>query len=119
MLMRVMGSFLTAGQLDRTIRYGLVRVHVGLGPAPRLPNAQGEMVVEFSGDDLVRCRDDQASFLFGQLSQIVIRFRTHKSFCPEKGRPVGAPTIRRRQIRLALSFAGISLRSPLMCECAT
>src|SRR6516162_1732715 len=90
MLMRVMGSFLTAGQLDRTIRYGLVRVHLGLGPAPRLPNAQGEMVVEFSGDDLVRCRDDQANFLFGQLSQIVlsqivIRFRTHKSFCPEKG----------------------------------
>jgi hypothetical protein len=37
----------------------------------RLPNAQGEMVIEFSGNDLVCGRRDQFGFLFWALSQII------------------------------------------------
>jgi hypothetical protein len=69
---RFFAAFLTTGQLDRAIRDDLVRVHVGLGSTSSLLNAQREMVIEFSCNDLVCRRDDQLGFLFGQLSQISI-----------------------------------------------
>jgi hypothetical protein len=33
--------------------YDLVRVQIGLGLTPGLPNAKGKMVIQFAGNDLV------------------------------------------------------------------
>ena len=55
----LMSSFgwqqLLSGDLVRAVCNDLVRVHVGLSAASRLPYDEREMFVQVTGDDLVAC----------------------------------------------------------------
>lgn len=75
MIIRVHGilaSALTPRAFNRAIGNDLVGIHVGLGARTGLPNAQGEMSVQFSGDDFIRGGGDQASLVFRQLPEVLI-----------------------------------------------
>jgi uncharacterized membrane protein len=69
---RFFSAFLTSGHFDRSIRYNLIRVRVGLSAAPSLPNPQRERLMKFTSDNLVRGRKDKIRLLFRKLSQIPI-----------------------------------------------
>src|SRR5271154_738825 len=72
---RLLGSQGTAGELDRAIRDDLVGVHVGLRAGAGLPDAQGEMVVEFSLDYLLGGLYHKLGFLRRQLAEFLVHFR--------------------------------------------
>ena len=67
---RCFGSHLAAGEFDRAVRDHLVGVHVALGAGAGLPDAEGEVGVEFSGDDLVGGADDEVALLGGKFAEI-------------------------------------------------
>ena len=52
----------------------LVKVHVGLGAATRLPNGKGEIVFEFALQNFIRGADDQTRLLFIQKPKRVIGY---------------------------------------------
>ena len=60
------------GQLNRTVADDLVGVHVGLGARTGLEDHQRELVIEFSGDDLVGGLDDEVGNVARQLTQFLV-----------------------------------------------
>src|SRR6266851_4123387 len=61
-----------AGDFDGAIGDDLVDVHVGLRAAAGLPDAQREVLVEFSGDDFISGLDNELGFFGGELAEILI-----------------------------------------------
>ena len=72
---RLLRSHFAAGDFDGAVGDDLVHVHVGLGAAAGLPDAQRELVVELAGDDFVGGLHDQLGFVGGKLAQILIHQR--------------------------------------------
>ena len=60
------------GQLNRTVADDLVGVHVGLGARTGLEDHQRELVIEFSGDDLVGGLNDEVGNVARQLTQFLV-----------------------------------------------
>ena len=67
-----LGPHFAAGDFDGAVGDHFVHVHVGLGAAAGLPDAQGELVVEFAGDDFVGRLHDESRYVRGKLAQILI-----------------------------------------------
>ena len=61
----VLGGGQTGGQDARAVRHHLVDIHVGLGPAPRLPYGQGKVAVQLARYDLVAGTADGRASLGG------------------------------------------------------
>ena len=69
---RLFGPEGAAGQLNGTVGNDLVDIHVGLGAATRLPNAQREMIVELTLSDLGGGLSDPTGFVLGQQAELSI-----------------------------------------------
>ena len=65
-------SQFAAGEFDGAIEITSFTFMFGLSAAPGLPDAEGKLVVKFSGDDLVGCLRDELCFLGRKLSEILI-----------------------------------------------
>src|SRR5256714_355185 len=63
---------LAAGDLDGAVRDDLVGVHVCLRAAARLPDAQGEVLVQLPLDHLVRRAHDEPRLVGGELAQLLV-----------------------------------------------
>src|SRR5271156_6645087 len=68
----LLAAHFAAGHFYGAIGDHLVDVHVGLGAAAGLPDAQWEMIVELAGDDLVGGLGDELRFFWGELAQVLI-----------------------------------------------
>src|SRR5216684_5025212 len=77
---RLLRSQCATRQFDGAVGDYLVDVHVGLRTAAGLPDAQGELVVELAGDDLVGSLNDELGLVIitdsGKLAQILVHQRT-------------------------------------------
>src|ERR1700754_3113273 len=73
---RFLAAHDAAGKLDRTIRDHLVGVHVGLGAAAGLPNAQWKVAVEFAFDHFVASLHDQFGFVRRKFSEFFVDLRS-------------------------------------------
>lgn len=69
---RLFSGFLAAGHFDRSIRYKLVRAHVGLSGVPSVANPERELLMKLTSDYLVRGGNDKIHLFFRKLSQIPI-----------------------------------------------
>ena len=69
---RVFRAEHAAGQLDGAVGDHFVGVHVGLRAAAGLPDAQGELIVEFAGDHVVSRLGDQARLFRRELAKLLI-----------------------------------------------
>ena len=69
---RFFGTEHSPGHLDGTVGDHLIGVHVALGAAAGLPDAEREVVVEFPRDDLVGGTADELGLLGGELAKITI-----------------------------------------------
>ena len=69
---RLLAAHLAAGQFDRAVRDDLVGVHVGLGAAAGLPDAQRKLGVELARGDLLGRLHDQPRLVGGELAQILV-----------------------------------------------
>ena len=69
---RLLGPHDTTGQLDGPVRDHLVGVHVGLGAAPGLPDAQREVVIELTFGYLGRRLLDEDGQLVTELAQVAV-----------------------------------------------
>ena len=69
---RLLASSLPAQNLDGTVGYDLVHIHVGLGAASCLPYSQGELISHLSVQDLVAGLHYGILLLFCKLSCIKI-----------------------------------------------
>src|SRR5229473_1171829 len=69
---RLLAAQDAAGDFDGAIGDDFVDVHVGLRAAAGLPDAQREVVVQFSGDDFIGGLDDQLGFFGGELAEVLI-----------------------------------------------
>ncbi len=72
---RLLAAHHAAGHLDRAVRDDLVRVHVRLRAAARLPDEQREVVVELPVDHLVCRRDDELDLIRRQRLQVAVHER--------------------------------------------
>ena len=103
-----------AGDFDGAIGDDFVGVHVGLRAAAGLPDAQGEMGVEFAGDDFVGGLDDELGFFGGEFAEILIHHRggffQDAEGADEFGRHGVAPDIevdeRARRLRAVVAVIG-------------
>src|ERR1700722_7777223 len=64
-----------ARQFNGAVRNHLIDVHVGLGAAAGLPDAQGKLVVKFAGNHFVGGLRDEPGFVGRKLAQILIHQR--------------------------------------------
>jgi len=62
---RILRAEDSAGNFNGAVGDDLVDVHVGLGAAAGLPDAERELIVQLSRDDLVRRLDNQFRFVSG------------------------------------------------------
>jgi hypothetical protein len=69
---RRLAAALAAGQLDGAVGDDLVGVHVRLGAAAGLPDAEREVVVELAGDDLVGGAGDEVGAVGRHLAQVAV-----------------------------------------------
>ena len=69
---RFLRAQLAARHFDGAVGDDLVDVHVGLGAAAGLPDAQRELVVELAGDDFVGSLHDELGFVGRELAQVLI-----------------------------------------------
>ena len=65
---RLLGSHLAAHNFNGAVGDDFVDVHVGLGAAPGLPDAQRKLVIELAGDNLVGGLHDELGFVGGKLT---------------------------------------------------
>ena len=72
---RLLRSQFAARHFNGAVGDDLVHVHVGLGAAAGLPDAQGELVVELAGDDFVGRLHDELGFVGGKLAQVLVHQR--------------------------------------------
>ncbi len=72
---RLFRSHLAAGNFDGAVGDDLVHIHVGLGAAAGLPDAQRELIVELAGDHFVGGLHDQLCFVCGKFAEILIHQR--------------------------------------------
>ena len=77
-------AHLAAEDLDRAVRDDLVGVHVGLRPAPGLPDDQREVFVELALDDFVGRLDDGLRLLGGQRAPVTVHDRRGLLEDPER-----------------------------------
>ena len=68
----LLGAELAARDFDAAIGDDLVDIHVALRAAAGLPDAEGEVVVEFAGGDFVRGLDDERGDLGLELAEVLI-----------------------------------------------
>ncbi len=66
---RLLRSHLAAGNFDRAVGDDLVHVHVGLGAAAGLPDAERELIIQLAGDDFVGRLDDKLRFVSREVCQ--------------------------------------------------
>src|SRR5579863_7212796 len=69
---RLFAAQRAAGNFNGAIADDFVDVHVGLGAAAGLPDAEREMVVEFARDDFVGGLRDVLGFFGGKFAEILI-----------------------------------------------
>jgi hypothetical protein len=69
---RLLRAERAAGQLDRAVGDDLVDVHVALRAAAGLPDAQREMIVEFSGGHLVGGLHDEVGYFRLHLAEVEV-----------------------------------------------
>ena len=113
MIVRMNGflrSHLAAGDFYGAIRNYLVHVHVGLGPAAGLPNAQRELVSQLAGNHFIGRLHDQLGFVGRQLAQILIDQRG--GFLEDAE---GANQLRRHEVApdVKVQQRALSLRPPI------
>ena len=65
-------AHLSTEEFDGPVGNHLVRIHVGLGAAARLPDDQGEVVVELPLDHLVSRSEHCPSFGLGEKSEVLV-----------------------------------------------
>src|ERR1019366_3063889 len=72
---RLLAAHLTAGDLDSTIGYYFVGIHVRLRAAACLPDAEREMVIEFPGNDFIAGLNYELALLLGEFTEVTIHER--------------------------------------------
>ncbi len=72
---RLFGTALAAGQFDGAIGDHLVRIHIRLGAAARLPDDQREMRIQYAFDHFVRSAHNQLRFFRRKAAQLLIADR--------------------------------------------
>lgn len=69
---RFFGSHDSAGDFNGAVGDDLIGIHVGLGAAPGLPDAERKMVIEFSGDDFVGGLFDEGGEFGRKLAEVSV-----------------------------------------------